>query len=375
MLGHCGAVAPARTHKWVAVWLVLGSLGCQAEPRPSSYIEITEIFTIRHEVEIGPLHPDRVGPLIEGYDAPIAEILPGDRLRLEAVVVDTEGRRLPEHELETLWVQCGRGPCDQWWGVLGLSDWVFDVRCDALEVYTTDDFCVLGTGSGAFEFEIPELGPYVLYGNPPWLSMFAVVAWDGRSAEDCWDSRRGDLTNLDRCGFIYHDVTIGPIWWLYGYATQLGFELPYEGDPAVFPAAVFTQPANRIPKTPTLQIVIDGQEVAAGVPPFEPIPVDPGASIEVAFAFDPLSQLFQSSFKPLSYFPSNAFKVVPEQLISRTATSGAIIQRGALEPVIGDGSFSYEVDALTEPGISRVLIGYRDGRGANDLVTLEFEHE
>jgi hypothetical protein len=122
--------------------------------------------------------------------------------------------------------------------------------------------------------------------------------------------------------------------------------------------------------------VIDGQEVAAGVPPFAPIPVAPGASIEVAFAFDPLTQLFQSSFKPLYQFElQNAFRVVREELVSRTATSGAIIQRGVLGPVNDDGSFNYEVDALAEPGISRVLIGYRDERGANDLVTLEFEHE
>ncbi|WP_181233357.1 hypothetical protein [Enhygromyxa salina] len=81
--------------------------GCDSELRPSSYIESTEILTIHHEVELGPLHLDRVGPLIAGDAKPIAEVLPGDQLRLEAVVVDLDGQRLPAHELETQWLQCG----------------------------------------------------------------------------------------------------------------------------------------------------------------------------------------------------------------------------------------------------------------------------
>lgn len=373
-------VAPTRAARWIGAPLVLSALGCGAELPPPSYIEATEIFTIRQEVEIGPLDPDRVGPLIEGVTPPIAEILPGDQLRLEAVVVDIEGGRVPEHELETLWLQCGRGPCEHWPSATDLHSPLFDERCDKLELYTTSAYCLLGTGSGAFEFEVPELGPWDIFGSSsksagPQLSMFVVVAWDGRRAQDCWDARRGDLANLDRCGFIYHDVTIGPIWWVYGYAAEHGFQIPWELDPALFPFEVFLQPANRIPRVPTLVVEIDGEQVAAGVPPFAPIPVGPGASIEVAFAFDPLSQLFQSHFEPLSTKSSNAFRVVAERLISRTATSGAIVQRGDLDPVIGDGSFSYEVDSLLEPGRSRVLIGYRDERGANDLLTLEFEHQ
>jgi hypothetical protein len=268
---------------------------------------------------------------------------------------------------------------------IGLTYPAYDQPCDELDElggYTTDSYCLLGTGTGKFEFEVPQLGPYALPGGfgpgyealGPLISMFAVVAWDGRRAQDCWNSRRGDLANLDRCGFIFHDVKLGPIWWVYGYAAQLGYELPYEIDPAAFPAQVFFQPANRIPRTPTLQIMIDGELATEGVPPFAPIPVGPGASIEVAFVFDPLSQLFQSQFEPLSSKTHNAFFVVPERLYSRTATSGSIVQRGDLAPVIGDGSFYYEVDGLTDPGISRVLIGYRDERGANDVLTLEFEH-
>jgi hypothetical protein len=361
--------------------LAASVLGCGDEMRPPSYIQTTEILTVRHEVEIGPLNPDRVGPLIEGAEKPIAEVLPGDRLRLEAIVVDTAGLRLHEDELETLWLQCGSGPCnDSHWSGIDLHSEVFSRRCDELDEYTTDEYCLLGTGSGAFEFEIPELGHRVLHGergtsdSRPQLRFLGVVAWGGRAAEACWEARRGNLADLDHCGFIFHTVMIGPVWFAYQHAAELGALIPYGIDPAVFPSVVFSQPANRIPETPTLRVMVDDEQVASGVPPFSPILVEPGAQIEVAFAFDPLTQLFQSTFRPLGLNESDTFVVERERLTSRTATSGEIVQRENLGVVEDDGSFHYEVDAFAQPGVSRILIVYRDDREANDWLSLEFEH-
>jgi hypothetical protein len=356
--------------------LVTLALGCGDELPPPSYIETTEILTIRHEVEIGPLNPERVGPLIKGAEKPIAEVLPGDRLRLEAIVVDSAGVQVDEDELETLWLQCAVIGCD-----IRLLRAAFSQRCDQLDEYTTDALCLLGTGSGALEFEVPELGSLVLLETlfdgghiRPQLRVFGVVAWGGRAVEECWEARSGDLANLDRCGFIFHDVTIGPNWFVYRRAAELGIYLPFNLDPAAFPDLLFSQPANRIPETPSLRVMVDDEQAAVGVPPFPPIPVMAGATIEVAFAFDPLTQLFQSTFRPLSSVTPNAFTVSRERLTSRTATSGAIVQRGSLVVVEDDGSLFYEVDAFAQPGRSRVLIVYRDDRGANDWLSLEFEH-
>jgi hypothetical protein len=376
------SVTPSRSTWWLAA-LATSALGCGDGLAPASHIETTEILTIRHEVEIGPLDPERVGPLIEGAEKPIAEVLPGDRLRLEAVVVDTEGLQVDVDELETLWLQCGNGPCEDFYlNGIDLHSVVFSRRCDQLDDYTTDEYCLLGTGSGTFEFEVPEFGPRVLFsfaeigfGLRPQFRFFGVVAWDGRTAESCWESRRGTLENLDGCGFIFHTVAIGPIWFAVQRAAEIGLELPSSFDPALFPSAVFSQPANRIPETPDLRVLVDDEQVAMGVPPFPPIPVEPGAKIEVEFAFDPLTQLFQSSFQPLDHDVSDTFVVSRERLISRTVTSGAIVQTGSLELVKDDGSFLYEVDAFPQPGISRVLIVYRDNRQARDWLSVEFEHQ
>jgi hypothetical protein len=237
--------------------VVMPVLGCGDELPPPSYIEATEIFTIRHGVEIGPLNPERVGPLIAGAAGPIAEVLPGDRVRLEAVVVDIDGVRLAEHELETLWLQCGARPCVFLpWGI-DLNSPGYDTRCDDLELYTTDDNCLLGTRAGAFEFTVPELGSGLSFGSfaydpfAPRINMMAVVAWDGRRATDCWDARRGDLSNLDRCGFIYHHVAIGPSWWAFAYAAQLGFEIGEQLDPAQLLASNTTSACSHCAVSPS----------------------------------------------------------------------------------------------------------------------------
>lgn len=292
-----------RTTGAMPIVCVLALLGCIEDPPPSSYIEVTEVFTIRHAVvELGPLAPARVGPEIAGYDSPIAEVMPGDRLRLEAIVVDTDGLRVRD----------------------------------------------------------------------------GVVAWNGRPVEGCWASRRSARVDLEDCGFVHHHVVLGPIFAVYAHAFELGLvdtsSIDYAIDLSTLPQELFEQPANRIPKTPELQIRIDGEQVASGLPPFAPLSVGPGSSIEISFAFDPLTQLFQRLFWPVGYFDFDTFEVVEEQIYSRTATTGEILQTEDFNPVRGDGRFTYVVDEFLEPGISRVWIGYEDERAGNDYLIVEFEH-
>jgi hypothetical protein len=344
--------------------------GCSFEIPPPSYINGTEVLMVRHSVEIGPLDPERVGPSFASMeDAPIAEILPGDRLRLEPVVVDHEGRRLAQDELETLWVQCGRS-CEQSQEIFPY--WPFDPRCDELDDYHASSSCVLGTGDGAFELEVPPLHSWslsgLLLGDLPRLGLFGVVAWDGRAAEDCWASRRGDQSQLEGCGFIYHDVLIGPLLWAVANAESLGAESPIDEE---LPPLVEYQPANRIPLTPALTVRVDDEIVATGVPPLPTITIEPGAHISIELAYEPFSQSLQRILKPLAKY--SAWELVDEQLWANTASSGAIWRVGAEEPVSGDGSFSYEVDPESAPGRSRVLILYSDDRLAADSLSVEFE--
>lgn len=387
-----------RDKSWLAgglLALVGASAACSLEVTPPSYLARTELFSVRHEVERGPLHPERVGPLIAGPEAPIAEILPGDELRLEVVVLDRDGRRLGDDELDTLWVQCGSRSCGD--RELSYGDFEidfgseyppdYDLSCDELEdagEYTLDATCVLGTGDGRFGFEVPALGPnfapydYEIVGltrtGPRWHT-FVVVAWGGRSAADCWRARRGDYAELERCDFIHHSVTVGPIWWLFAHAAELGLDLDL--DLSTVPAEALIQPANRIPRAPELRVRVDGDERRLGHAPLEPIPVEPGAHIEIELRFDALSQLAQARIEPVASQTSSdapsAFKLVLERLITRTATSGAIVHDEA-GPAIGDSSLAYDVDPAPPPGRSVIWLAYRDGRGASDVLALEFVH-
>lgn len=352
-------------------WL---SLGCGVDIPPPSYVNVTEIAAVRQVVvELGSLHPKRVGPLF-AYDdeMPIAEILPRDRLLLDTVVIDVDGLPLPADEVETLWLQCGAGPCTRASG--GFASPLFDTSCAHLSellAYDTDSYCLLGTGSAQLEFVIPELGWEVVL--DPRMSFYGVVAWGGRRVSDCWAERRGDKAQLDNCGFIYHNVTVGPVWWMMDYAESIGLVYFPHDFFDLIPAAAFEQPANRIPRAPELTILVDGELAAQGRAPLPAIVVPPGAEIEISLVFDALSQLLQGTF--VADATQSSFEFQPELVLSRTLTTGAIRRVGEELATLGDGRFFYRVDEIAAPGVSRVLIGYRDTRGANDILTLEFEVE
>jgi hypothetical protein len=351
--------------------------GCNSEVLPPSHINATEVLMVRHSVELGPLYPDRVGPTFVGMDkAPIAEVLPGDRLQLEPVVVDIDGVPLAPDELDTLWLQCGFS-CFR--PGLTFADPRFDEPCIDRDPYTTDDYCLLGTGDGRFEIEVPQLGDNwwfdldLDYGAH--MSLYAVIAWDGRSAEDCWTARRTEGGPLDGCGFIYHDVEIGPYWTAMIHAASLGIDTPSPFGGTTLPSWLTAHQANRVPLTPAVTVLVDGAMVATGVPPLPPIPIERGATFEVELTFDPLSQSLQRIFTPLdSSF--TYWELVDERLYSTNATSGAIWKTGDdddEEPVVGNGSFPYAVDPSARPGTSRVLIIYGDQLRARDFLSLEFD--
>jgi hypothetical protein len=275
---------------------------------------------------------------------------------------------VPDDELETLWLLCSNA-C---WPVEPHFDYPWlDIPCEDLGATTE---CRLGTGTGRFEFEVPPLHAGSLSTSlvtiRPQLSLHGMVAWAGQDVEACWAARRAG-NGADRCGYTYHDVGIGPVWWALVYEIAEGIEPPLEDGDLL--DLVSLQPANRIPLAPTLTVWVNGELAAVGVPPLSTIPVEPGTELRIELAFDPVSQSLQRMFVPLDPPRWNAWTLVNERLYSQTATSGAIRWFGSPDPIVDDGSFVYRVVPDAAPGISRVLILYEDTRGAADFVSLEFE--
>ena len=72
--------------------------------------EITRIQPVSARIEVvefGPLDPQRVAI---PSSSPVAEVLPGDRVRLEIEVVDVDGLALADDWLESLW-SCSLARC------------------------------------------------------------------------------------------------------------------------------------------------------------------------------------------------------------------------------------------------------------------------
>lgn len=172
------------------------------EVGPASRINKIEPVSFRIEVvELGPLDPERVA---FPSDMPVAEFLPGDRVRLEIEVVDTEGLALADERLDSVWLLLGdESPS------VRLSDPRLDLRCDELETWTIDTPCRLGEGRGSIDFEAPPLGESLAG-----LRIYAVIAWDGQSAEECLAARRDRKVIPSDCDYMRVHSSPGPNWWL-----------------------------------------------------------------------------------------------------------------------------------------------------------------
>jgi hypothetical protein len=366
---------PMRTGLGLAACAVGALVSCGFDLPPPSYVTQTEIAAVRQTVELGPLFPSRAGPLF-AYDdeIPIAEALPGDLALLDTIVIDVDGVRLPADEVETLWVQCGISPCER--SYEGFAAEEFGVSCAELassSEYTTNSYCVLGSGGAQFEFVAPELAEEFFSGSIPSLgrrvNLYGVVAWGGRRAADCWAQRRADRAALDDCEFIEQNITYGPEWALFEHARMI-FDYPTPAVPSL--DELLELPANRIPRAPELSISVDGELVAEGRPPLSTVAIQPGSEIEIGLTFDVTSQLVQGAF---SFVTGGTWEFEPELIHSRTLTTNAIRRFGPELVLENDATFHYGVDESASPGVSRVLIGWRDTRRGNDILTVEFEIE
>jgi hypothetical protein len=361
---ECGRVGPRlpNLHANVLV-LACGLLslsGCGLlEIGPSSRITEIEPVSFRVEViELGPLNPGRVA---FPSDMPVTEAMPGDRVRMEIEVVDTDGLALADDRLDSIWLLLAWNPVVS--GTIPLDDPRLDLRCDELEEWTINMPCRLGEGRGSIEFEVPPLDPKLNMVLRP----YAVIAWDGQSAEDCWTSRRLRGALPSNCGFVRPNVQVGPSWWLFAYAAAMGLETsrPVER----IPAAVFLQQANRAPKV--VSVSVDDVPLVPVDGVVGPIAVEPGDRLSLQVSVDQNLQFSQFVF----YSPDGSgdyFTLFPERVATRVLTAGPI--SFPLDFLIFvENRLEIAVDDDASPGVARVLLAVTDLRGGESLVRVELE--
>ncbi|PRQ04605.1 hypothetical protein ENSA5_06100 [Enhygromyxa salina] len=323
-------------------------------------------------VELGPLAPERV---LFPSEAQISEFLPGDRVRLEVVVVDPSGLPLEDAALDSVWLHCGAGPCQGGSENIVFADPVYDQPCDELDDWTTDSRCRLGEGRGGIEFTTPALGEGTLTKGD--FAVYAVVAWNGQRAEDCWSTRRVRGVIAPDCGFVRFDGSVGPYWTMLVHAESEGLSTPFAT--TQLPAAVYAQQANRAPVVDHVELAINGEaqapvEVAASSF-VGPVSVEPGDVLDLTVVADPNEQLAQLYFNP--WTPSaDAFTVVFETLWLRVSTAGALtFDRDRIEgpALLAMDSIELQVHDAAGPGTARVVLVTYDMRGAEDVLWLELE--
>jgi hypothetical protein len=344
--------------------LALLVCGCEFRIPSPHYIGETKLIAVKGEVaQLGPLHPDRVGVPLE---APIAEALPGDRFAFEAVVVDAGGEVLGPGEVESIWFQCGAFACYTNGAMLDGPE--FDVACDELDPWTLDVPCRLGEGDSRVEFQIGGLAELIV-GNRV-ADFYGVIAWDGRSAEDCWADRRAADAEFDGCAFTQRRVKIGPSWWMLAYAESIGIPSPI---PLwQIPAPVYAQSANRTP-SPKIAVRVDG-ELLGSYPETTQFPAKLGDEIHIDVEYDAIEQLTQFYF--FARFNEETqtwwFDAGQEFMTDMVFTTESI-------HVTGDDMFvlrrDFVIDEYADPGSAQIFIVYADDRYGEGVARLDFEVE
>jgi hypothetical protein len=343
--------------------ICLLACGCEFRIPSPTYISETKLISVKGEVvELGPLHPDRVGV---PFESPIVEAMPGDLFAFEAVVVDPDGKVLGPGEVESLWFQCGVLDCGTNGMALDIPE--LDVRCDDVDVPSLDVPCRLGEGEARFEFEIGALAELIVAQRV--AVFYGVIAWDGRSAEDCWAERRAANAELDGCAFTQRDVKIGPSWWMLAYAEAIGIASPI---PIwQIPAAVYAQPANRTP-SPLIDVTVDGK-LQGSYPETTQFTAKLGDSIHLDVAYDPIEQQTQFYFfARLNESQVYWFEIGLEYVLDTMFTTGSIHVTGA------DGfkaKRDFVVDEYAEPGNAQIFVVYADDRYGEGVARLDFEVE
>ncbi len=337
--------------------------GCEFGIDNWQHIDGPQLLVAEIEVvELGPWGPLRDNPELElnpAEQGPISEILPGDRVRLEAKVVDADASVLAPESLDAIWFFCGLGGCSY-----RLSKVQQACSSDPSEGWTLDSGCRLGKG-GALEFVVPPLGPMMLEWRRAYF--YVVLALDdSRDAEECLRIRLELDTTAEGCAYMERWVQVGPEWTMLSEAAQLGFEVEmpvYE-----IPAPALAQPPNRVPKPAAVNI--DGSPV-----PFEgpAVPVERGRTYSLSIPEGPEQVYLKAKaagpdayvFSPASeYVFQQWFVTGPLDLVQGVPFNPDLILTLAADLIVPSDA---------EPGIARVFAVMADNRGAQGLTWLDVE--
>jgi hypothetical protein len=354
--------AVSRILRRASVGLLLLA-GCEFVIADWYYVDRTRVMGTRaYVVEFNPAWPQRIG--FDPLGPPITEPMPGDRLRLEAMIVDGEGRELDPETIDALWFQCGPDRCA---GENGLVPGGY-APCTALPEWTMDDRCELGSG-GAIEFVVPPVGQWTVSVRYGYYYMVAAVD-DSRSAEDCWAARQKSVASLEGCLFADRELKVGPSWILLVEAALAGLS---EDIPVTeIPAPAFGQTSNRIPvlaPIPATSIEEDNFFLIGT----EPVQVRPGDRFTLVRPdWRPLFD-YQVYFAARQTPTPGSFVFVPsvEVIWIEWYTSGSLVR---LDDGAVPGFVDLLIDEQAKPGTtSRLIVLWGDDRGAEDMRVIEFE--
>lgn len=221
-------------------WITVVTGACLPGGEPHWFIDDTRVIAVEvRTVEVGELAPERADAVALG-DA--AEAMPGDTVRLEALVVDAEGRPFVAEGLR--WVgcpgpRCERPPLD-----------VPKVPCKD-DLRAIPELCWFGEGAVP-EARLPARQPN-LFSDRRAFGVTAVIPGPGGSAEDCLTRLAGHEGTLWDCRFYRTSVRLGPDFAMAIYEYEAGIVsglLPQD-----YPVELRYQAPNRAPDLDHLDVV------------------------------------------------------------------------------------------------------------------------
>lgn len=349
---RAGAAAPIRGgRRWGALAATLAGASCLPEERPYWVIDHTDALAMRFEViERGPWGAD---PPPGG--GPVAEAMPGDRVRATPFVAGPEGP-VDVAALQPRWFVCGGNGCTGG----QLVDLAEAPPCGPIALPQAET-CALQPGPAA-TLELGPLRDVVGAASIGVIVMMVAGTPEGPSTGECMRRAEGlaqASSSLRDCLFFVRTLRVGPTWRAVVAGAAMGATSPVR--PEDLPWQITQIEPDVAPKI---------AHFAAWVP--APgggeyfLEAQSGATLSVRTG-DELALSLVEAAPPQTYFT-----VSVDQNTLKPSVSPIVEVRGAawfstttapFEPTAGPG-FEVEWRAPEEPGTHHVYVVLADNRSA-----------